>query len=99
MENNLPYSEGSVWGKWDLHIHPPGTKLNDNYKDNGKAKIDKFCQKLEESDFAVFGITDYFSADGYKSFIEKFKEKYPTSQKRFFLNIELRLNESVNNKL
>ena len=28
MENS---SEGSVWRRWDLHVHTPGTKLSDSY--------------------------------------------------------------------
>jgi hypothetical protein len=26
------FPRGSEWRKWDLHIHPPGTKLNDGYE-------------------------------------------------------------------
>ncbi len=97
LNNNLHNSRGSLWRKWDLHVHPPGTKLNDGYKIDGNKDIwDKFCKRIEQSDVAVFGITDYFSADGYKNFIKKYESKYPKSKKRFFLNIELRLNESVN---
>jgi len=99
-KNQALCPRGSKWRKWDLHVHPPGTKLYDGYKDTGnEGVLDKFCQKLEESDVEVFGITDYFSVDGYKSFIEKFKKNYPNSKKKFFLNIELRLNESVNKRL
>jgi hypothetical protein len=83
-----------------LHVHPPGTKQNDEYKIRGNKDVwDEFCKRIEQSDVAVFGITDYFSADGYKNFIEKYKRKYPKSKKNFFLNIELRLNESVNREL
>jgi len=87
---------GSIWRKWDLQVHAPGTKLNDNYKINDNENIcDVFCDKIEKSDVEVFGITDYFSPDCYNAFIEKFRLKYPESRKKFFLNIELRLNESV----
>ncbi len=85
---------GSVWRKWDLHIHPPTTKLNDQYAvSSGKDVWDEYCRKLEESDVYAFGITDYFSADGYFTFIEKFKTKYPDSKKIFFPNIEFRLED------
>lgn len=85
---------GSVWRKWDLHIHSPTTKLNDQYAvSSGKDVWDEYCRKLEESDVYAFGITDYFSADGYFTFIEKFKKKYPDSKKIFFPNIEFRLED------
>ncbi|MDD5638623.1 MAG: hypothetical protein PHO28_01815 [Candidatus Pacebacteria bacterium] len=101
LNNNLYDAKGSLWRKWDLHVHPPGTKQNDGYKigDNNEDVWNKFCEKIEQSDVLVFGITDYFSADGYKNFIEKYESKYPKSKKRFFLNIELKLNESVNRQL
>lgn len=99
-QNNNLYSRGSEWRKWDLHVHPPGTKLSDGYKSkNGENIWDEFCDKIEQSDVKVFGITDYFSADGHHNFIKKFQDKYPNSKKKFFLNIELRLNETVNKAL
>ena len=99
-QNNSLCSRGSEWRKWDLHIHSPETKLNDGYKNNGdKDAWNEFCKNIKQSDVEVFGITDYFSADGYRAFIQKYQSRYPNSKKKFFLNIELRLNESVNPQL
>lgn len=91
------YSTGSEWRKWDLHVHVPGTKCSDNYaKKNGKPDFDRFAETLEKSDVAVFGITDYFSADQVLAFIDHFKKRYPDSEKLLLVNVELRLNETVN---
>lgn len=91
------YPSGSEWRKWDLHIHVPGTKLSDNYdKKGGQPDFDRLAQALEESDVAVFGITDYFSVDQTIAFIKHFKQKYPRSEKLLLVNVELRLNENVN---
>jgi len=91
------FSKGSEWRKWDLQVHVPGSKLYDDYKNNGKKDVlDEFCENIEQSDVVVFGMTDYFSANNFNVFIKKYKDKYPNSDKKFFLNIELRLNESVN---
>lgn len=88
------YPSGSEWRKWDLHVHTPNTQLNDNYQlDDGNDIWDTFCQKIEESDVEVFGITDYFSVKNYFTFLEKFKAKYPASKKQFFPNIEFRLED------
>ncbi len=93
----LPFSRGSEWRKWDLHVHTPTTKSSDGYiPTSGKDVWDEFCENIEESDVMAIGITDYFSLDNYFTFIDKFKTKYPKSSKVFFPNIELRLNESVN---
>ncbi len=92
----LIYPKGSEWRKWDLHIHTPFTKLNNQYgNDDNVWKI--FSEKIENSDIAVFGITDYFSLDNYFTFISKFREFYPNSDKVFFPNIEFRI-DSKNRK-
>ena len=88
------YPRGSEWRKWDLHVHVPGTKLNNGY--GVSPDWDLFCRILEESDVVAFGITDYFSADAFYEFATRYKELYPNSEKVFFPNIELRLNETVN---
>ncbi|OGZ60906.1 MAG: hypothetical protein A2919_00020 [Candidatus Spechtbacteria bacterium RIFCSPLOWO2_01_FULL_43_12] len=94
LEINDP--RGSLWRKWDLHVHTPGTKKNDQYKADSGDVWDLFCKKLEESDVFGFGITDYFSVDNYFTFIDKFKNKYPDSPKVFFPNIEVCTSDVVN---
>ncbi|MBA9072605.1 hypothetical protein GGR22_000731 [Flavobacterium gossypii] len=87
--------KGSEWRKWDLHLHTPFTKLSNNYsKENDSWEL--FSQIIEESDVAVFGLTDYFCCENYFYFIENHKVKYPQSEKVFFLNIEFRLDIAVN---
>ncbi|MDP2647082.1 MAG: AAA family ATPase [Desulfobacterales bacterium] len=90
------WPRGSEWRKWDLHIHAPGTKLNDQFTAANGDVWDEYCWRLHNSDVQAFGITDYFSADGYFSAREKFRERYPDSSKVFFPNIELRTNDVVN---
>ncbi|HUW22208.1 MAG TPA: hypothetical protein VMW41_06115 [Candidatus Bathyarchaeia archaeon] len=87
---------GSLWRKWDLQVHTPGTKKNDQYKLKDGDPWDIFCKKIEESDVVAIGITDYFSVDNYFTFIDKFKNKYPDSSKVFFPNIEVCTNDVVN---
>ncbi len=89
------YPRGSEWRKWDLHLHSPGTKLNDQYKITGDV-WDEYCRVLEESDVQVFGITDYFSADGYNRTVAEFAKRYPSSNKKFFPNLELRTTDVIN---
>jgi energy-coupling factor transporter ATP-binding protein EcfA2 len=97
MNNQDNFPRGSEWRKWDLHVHTPLTKSNDSYvSSSGKDVWNKFCDEIEKSDVRVIGITDYFSFDNYFTFIDKFRTKFPNSDKVFFPNVELRLNESVN---
>lgn len=91
------FPRGSEWRKWDLHIHPPGTKLNDGYEPkDGQPDWDRFCKYIHESDVHAIGIADYFSLDGFFTFKENYDRLYSDSGKIFFPNLELRLNETVN---
>jgi hypothetical protein len=91
------FARGSEWRKWDLHVHPPGTKLGNGYDlKDGKPDWDRFCQLIHESDVQAIGIADYFSLDGFFAFKENYDRLYPRSEKAFFPNLELRLNETVN---
>jgi len=91
------FPRGSEWRKWDLHVHPPGTKLNDGYKENGE-ELDwgRFCKLIHESDVQAVGIADYFSLDRFFSIKAEYEKRYPDSEKVLFPNLELRLNEAVN---
>ena len=90
-------TKGSMWRKWDLHLHTPQTKLSDNFQRIGEEEIWKtYCDKIENSDVAAFGITDYFSCENYFTFLKEFENYYPESSKIFFPNIEFRLDISVN---
>jgi ABC-type lipoprotein export system ATPase subunit len=87
---------GSIWSKWDLHLHTPGTKLEDGYGGTSSEIWERYIKAIEESDVMVFGITDYFSIDGYKHLSEQ-KEKFGRLKgKEIFPNIEFRLDQSSN---
>lgn len=91
------FPAGSEWRKWDLHVHVPGTRLSDCYESKGdRPDFDRFADAIERSDVAVVGVTDYFSADQQLEFIKHFKARYPKSEKLLLVNVELRLNETVN---
>lgn len=57
---------GSVWRKWDLHVHTPASIIN-NYGDSENVWED-YISDLESlpEDFKVLGINDYLFLDGYE---------------------------------
>lgn len=90
------FLKGSVWRRWDLHIHSPETKLSDGYISEDSQDVwDKYIEMLESSPVEAFGITDYFSCENYFKLCEKYKVKYPNSKKVFFCNVELRFSEAI----
>lgn len=58
-------SQGSMWHRWDPHIHAPGTILNDGYGGDWE----KFLTQIEQSDppIRALGITDYYSVASYEA--------------------------------
>ncbi|NIX77350.1 AAA family ATPase [Microvirga sp. c23x22] len=50
---------------------------------------------LEQSEVQAFGITDYFSFDGYMNTVKRYRQLYPDSTKLLIPNLELRLTETV----
>lgn len=93
------YPRGSEWRRWDLHVHTPGTKKNDQYVgssleekwDNFYHAIDKYIGDGSDitKNIAVIGITDYLSADNY--YKVKKDHRLPESVKMILPNVELRI--------
>lgn len=97
------YNNGSIWRKWDFHVHTKGTNKNDQFtcKD-----FSEYCEvlftKALEKEISAIGITDYFSIENYKKVIEyqcdidridlfDAEEKLRIKNIFIFPNIELRL--------
>lgn len=91
---------GSVWRRWDLHIHTPGTKLSNSYH-SGIASDDvwnRYIDCLESAAPRAYGLTDYFSCDMQFAAIEKYRARYPEGEKVFFVNVEFRLSDAIDAK-
>lgn len=48
---------GSVWNKWDLHIHSPLTHLNNQFND---LSVETFIGALSAKNITLVGVTNYF---------------------------------------
>ena len=89
---------GSLWRRWDLHLHTPDTKLANDYKTEDGDVWGIYLDALEASDVQVFGLTDYFNCDNYFLAVEKYSERFPDGKKIFFPNVELRLSDAIGKK-
>jgi hypothetical protein len=83
------YTTGSLWRKWDLHIHSPASALANQFA--GKDEKEKWASYIAAlkaiKDVSVIGITDYFSIDGYK----KVRDAKLTNFDLIVPNVELRM--------
>ncbi|MDD3802803.1 MAG: AAA family ATPase, partial [bacterium] len=94
---------GSIWRKWDLHVHTKNTAKNDQFT---SSNFDDFCKtffrKAIDKNIYAIGITDYFNVENYikvKQYVDKignndnFSDNDKKNIKAIFLlpNIELRI--------
>lgn len=72
------FEKGSEWRRWDLHVHTPNTKKNDNYKgDTVEEKWKNFYSAIEtyinstdeRKKVSAIGITDYLAIDNYNKVV------------------------------
>lgn len=82
---------GSLWHRWDPHIHTPGTALNDQY--SGPDPWEKFLSAIESSNppIRALGITDYFGIERYEQVVDLKNQGRLPGVGLIFPNVELRL--------
>ena len=87
---DIQQAQGSIWQRWDPHIHTPGTVLNDQY--GGQDPWEQFLTLVEKSNppIRALGITDYCGLDCYEAVLEKKKLGRLDGVDLVFPNVELR---------
>lgn len=93
------FAKGSEWRRWDLHLHTPETKKNDQYEGRtSEEKWNKFYEKISNyigdgsdptKNIAVIGVTDYLSIDNYKKVVAD--KRLPKSVQLILPNVEMRM--------
>lgn len=96
---------GSVWRKWDLHVHTPASFQRDfEFTDDDREVYgddiwEKYVTELERiTDVSVIGITDYFSIEGYKKITEYRRTGRLRNFDLILPNIEFRLGTLVGDR-
>jgi hypothetical protein len=78
---------GSIWRRWDLHVHTPDTAINDEFGD-----WEEYLAAIEVTpDVKVIGVTDYMSIDNYSK-LRNYKEQGRIANIQLLIpNIEFRI--------
>lgn len=85
-----PFPQGSVWRRWDLHVHTP-----DSFE-NSFGGWDPYLKALEAvRSVSVLGVTDYFFIDGYRKLREHRANGGLSNFDLILPNVELRLDTFV----
>ena len=89
------FQKGSEWRRWDLHIHTPGTKKNDQFEGQTiQEKWEKYIADINAypGEITAIGVTDYLSVDNYFKFKEYVSCGAITKSFQIIIpNIELRM--------
>ncbi len=85
----MPNNKGSIWQRWEPHIHMPGTLKEDKY---GANSLEAFIKALNDCNppIKAIGITDYSVLDSYERLLKIWKEGKLPGVELIFPNIELR---------
>ena len=80
---------GSIWHRWDPHLHAPGTVLADQFKGDWEA----YLSSVENSTPRVraLGVTDYFCIQTYKEVRKRKDSGRLPEVDLLFPNVEMRL--------
>ncbi|WP_322907219.1 TrlF family AAA-like ATPase [Paenibacillus campi] len=99
----MNYEEGSMWKKWDLHVHTPYSIIQHFSGSTKEETWENYIKDLENlpPEIKVLGINDYIFIDGYRK-VKQYKDSGRLSNIDLLLPVvELRLNKfgGTNNKL
>ena len=91
MEATSPF--GSVWRKWDVHIHSPESVLNNQFAGATRdEQWEAYLQAIEAlPDVAALGITDYWSTQGYERLTNERRKGRAANVPFVFPNVEVRI--------
>jgi hypothetical protein len=89
-----PLSQGSLWRRWDPHVHLPGTLFADEF---GAATVEQALDALSECDpqIEAAGITDYWTTAGFRRASAAHDAGSGARIAFLFPNVELRLEVQV----
>lgn len=87
----MSLNSGSIWRRWDPHVHFPGTVLNDQYLGEDPWEANLASLEARSPVIEAIGVTDYYNLDTYERLrVSKEAGRLPNCG-LIFPNIEMRL--------
>lgn len=81
------YGIGSVWRRWDLHVHTPETALANEFGD-----WEEYLSAVEtQTEVTVIGVTDYYSITNYERMLRERAKGRLSNIDLLIPNIEFRI--------
>lgn len=86
-------NQGSIWRKWNFHVHTKGTNKNDQFTSlNMDDFFYTFFKKAYENQIEAIGVTDYFTVDRYLDAVKyqnEVESKYDANGDNLFQQEEI----------
>src|SRR5215470_6147918 len=95
--SGLDDPRGSLWHRWDPHLHAPGTLLNDQFNGDWNAYLARITKSSPP--VRALGLTDYFCIETYRKVRESFKKGQLGEVAFIFPNVEMRLDIKTEKKI
>jgi len=96
-------TRGSIWRKWDLHVHTPASSLEHSLGDSFDIYIERLIDAIKKHDVSAIATADYFTIEGYKNLLRYYDKSSHTisvnkkSASVYLIpGVELRLNNFNN---
>jgi len=94
-----PFSKGSEWRKWDLHVHTPSSAFAHTLGSSWDIYVERLIDVAKTHQIAAIATADYFTIEGYKKLLEYYNQVTHTIsinsksvQLYLIPGVELRLN-------
>ncbi len=104
--NDDELKKGSIWRKWDLHVHTPasfhwrgGKTFFEMAEKEKEASLKSLNDTISKSDVDVFCFMDYWTFDGYTAYKEYLTNKSLQETKIVFPGMELRVESPTDYRL
>lgn len=86
------FPRGSMWSKWDLHVHTPESH-------GYSGTWDQFKTQLQNAECDVIGINDYFTIAGYKKIKEEISAgTLDIGNRKILPVVEMRMTDMLQNR-
>lgn len=61
--------KGSIWRKWDLHVHTPASALAHSLGNSWDIYVERLIEAAKAHNIAAIATADYFTIEGYNQLL------------------------------
>lgn len=91
MNDLTKNTQGSIWHRWEPHIHTPGTLLNNQFSGTNGGWDDYIARiNAATPTIRAIGVTDYYDIEAYEKMLQLHSQGLFPNVALLFANVEIR---------